>query len=231
LKIRSLAALCLLLAGCRQGLYNQQKVRPYRESTLFADGSGMRPIPAGTVARGHLRDDKALYAGVGPDGKLLNELPVPLSKQLLLRGQERFNIYCSPCHGRTGNGVGMIVRRGFKKPASFHIDRLKNERVGYFFDVMTHGFGQMSSYASQVSAGDRWAIAAYLRALQLSQAAPAAMLSDADRKELEGAPRAHELSAVGEGDVTAMPQNLRPDRGPVETSGGNPEKARGTPHK
>ncbi len=116
--------------------------------------------PPGTVARGFLRDDRALDFGQGPDGKFVTEIPVPVTKELLLRGRERYNIYCSPCHGRSGDGLGMIVQRGFKRPPSFYIDRLRNERIGYFFDVMSNGFNQMSSYASQVPVADRWAIAA-----------------------------------------------------------------------
>ncbi len=182
-------ALVPLAAGCRQGMFNQQKLKPYRPSALWENGSSARPLPAGTVPRGSLHD-RAYEAGVGPDGKFVTELPMPLTKELLLRGQERYNIFCSPCHGRTGDGVGMIVRRGFKRPPSFHIDRLKNERIGYFFDVDTNGFGQMSGYAAQVPVADRWAIAAYVRALQLSREMPAALLSDHDRAELDKAPPA-----------------------------------------
>ena len=110
---------------------------------------------------------------------------MPVTSQVIRRGQQRFDIYCSPCHSRLGDGRGMIVRRGFKQPSSFHIDRLRNQPIGYFFDVMTQGFGQMSSYASQVPVEDRWAIAAYIRALQLSAHAPVADLSASDRAELE----------------------------------------------
>lgn len=184
------AAAALLLAGCRQGLYNQQKLKPYRPSALWENGSSARALPAGTVARGFLREDRAWETGVGPDGKFVTELPVPLTKELLLRGRERYDIFCSPCHGRTGDGVGMIVQRGFKRPPSFHVDRLKNERIGYFFDVDTNGFGQMSGYAAQVPVADRWAIAAWVRTLQLSRETPASFLSDHDRVELDKAPPA-----------------------------------------
>lgn len=185
-----LLALAPLAAGCRQGMFNQQKLKPYRPSALWENGSSARTLPAGTVARGHLREDRAVEAGVGTDGKFVVELPVPLSKGLLLRGRERYDIFCSPCHGRTGDGTGMIVQRGFKRPPSFHIDRLKNERIGYFFDVQSNGFGQMSSYAAQVPVADRWAIAAYVRTLQLSREMPPALLSDHDRAELDKAPPA-----------------------------------------
>jgi len=186
----ALACASLGAAGCRQGLYNQQKMRPYRPNALFADGTSARPLPAGTVPRGFLRENRAFWAGQGPDGKFVTQIPVPLTKELLLRGQERYGIYCTPCHGRTGDGLGMIVQRGFKRPASFHVERLRNERIGYFFDVMTNGFGQMSSYASQVPAEDRWAIAAFVRTLQLSREAPAALLADHDRSQLQNAPAA-----------------------------------------
>ena len=178
--------LALSLAGCRNDMHNQPKTKPLRESRFFADGSSARPLPEGVVARGFLRADAALYKGMGADGKFVLELPVPLDRALLARGRERFDIYCSPCHGRTGNGQGMIVQRGFKNPSSFHVDRLRNERAGYFFDVMTNGFGQMSSYASQVTPEDRWATVACIRTLQASQNMPKAFLGKEDEKFLEG---------------------------------------------
>ncbi len=193
----ALAAAGLLAAGCRQGMYDQPKKKALAESDFYRDGQSARVPPAGTVARGYLRTDKALYAGQGPDGKFVAELPVPLTKELLLRGRERFDVFCSPCHAREGNGNGMIVQRGFKQPTSFHVDRLRQQPIGYFFDVMTNGFGQMSSYASQVPPEDRWAIAAYLRALQFSQSAPAAALSEADLKALD-APKAPAAPHGGE---------------------------------
>ncbi len=186
----AVASAALLLSGCRQGMFNQQKLKPYRPSALWQNGSSARPLPAGTVARGFLRENRAYEAGVGADGKFVVDLPVPVTKQLLLRGRERYDIFCSPCHGQTGDGTGMIVQRGFKRPPSFHIDRLRNERIGYFFDVDTNGFGQMSGYAAQVPVADRWAIAAYVRTLQLSREMPAVLLSDHDRTELDKAPPA-----------------------------------------
>ena len=214
-----LLALSLAFFACRQGMYNQPKMRPYRRSAFF-EGSSARPIPAGTVARGHLDEDSSYFAGIGPDGKLVTELPtrVALTRDLLARGKERFEIFCSPCHGRTGSGVGMIVRRGFKRPPAFTVDRLKSERIGYFFDVMTHGFGQMSSYAAQVPVGDRWAIAAYVRALQLSQAAPASVLTEADRKALDAALPARGPSDVGIGDVSVTLPSAHAHVGPAEVS-------------
>jgi mono/diheme cytochrome c family protein len=180
------AALCLLLAaGCelRQAMYNQPKYRPLDESAFFADGLSTRqPVP-GTVARGQLRQDSLLYTGkIG--GKLATLLPVPLTRDLLERGQEQYNVFCAPCHDRTGQGNGMIVQRGFKRPPSYHQQRLREVPVGYFFDVMTNGFGAMYSYASRIPVEDRWAIAAYVRALQLSQSAPFDQLPEEDQKRL-----------------------------------------------
>ena len=166
-------------------MYDQPRIKPLAPSDFYADGQSARqPVP-GTVARGQLHDDRVLHTGIGGDGKLVAVVPMPVTSQVIRRGQQRFDIYCSPCHSRLGDGRGMIVRRGFKQPSSFHIDRLRNQPIGYFFDVMTQGFGQMSSYASQVPVEDRWAIAAYIRALQLASHAPAAELPAADRAELE----------------------------------------------
>jgi len=178
---------CLLVAsGCRQNMHNQHKIKPYRGSDFFADGMGSRPLPAHTVSRYDLQEG-AFYTGVDMAGNPLNELPVPLTRELLQQGQERFNIFCSPCHGRLGDGHGMIAQRGFKQPTSFDDPRLRSSPVGYFFNVMTVGYGQMPAYAAQVPAGDRWAIAAYVRALQLSQRANLADLSPEGRKTVEAA--------------------------------------------
>jgi hypothetical protein len=177
-----------VLAGCRNEMYDQAKLKPLSESEFFPNKQTARPIPEDTVARGSLCDDKARCAGLGPDGKFVKDLPVPLTKQLMGRGHQRFDIFCSPCHGRQGDGLGMIVERGFKQPSTFHSDRLRDQPIGYFFDVMTQGFGQMSSYASQVPPEDRWAIASYIRALQLSQHAVVAELPALDRAKLGGAP-------------------------------------------
>jgi mono/diheme cytochrome c family protein len=178
---------CLGTAACRQDMFNQPKTKPLAQSDFFDDGRSARPSVEGTVARGELRADRVFYTGIGPNGKFVGTLPVPLTKDLLLRGQERFNIFCSPCHGRVGDGRGMIVQRGFKQPPSYHIDRLRAQPIGYFFDVMTNGFGQMSSYAAQVPPADRWAIAAYIRALQLSQNAPLAQVDARDRAAIQKA--------------------------------------------
>lgn len=178
-------AVLLAAAGCRQDMHNQPKLRPYRSSDFFANGSGMREIPAHTVARGTLREDALLFTGKLADGSMTSELPMPMTRALLLRGRERYDIFCSPCHGKLGDGRGMVVQRGYKQPTSYHDPRLREAPVGYFFDVMTNGFGVMSSYAPQVPVQDRWAIAAYIRALQLSQNVDAATLSPADRARLD----------------------------------------------
>jgi len=167
-------------AGCRQDMYNQPKATPLVESDFFGDGRSARgPVP-GTVARGQLAEDRAYAEGIGPDGKFVGHIPVPVDRALLMRGRERFDIFCSPCHDRTGSGQGMIVQRGYKQPPSLHEDRLRNQPIGYFFDVMTNGFGEMPAYASQIPRADRWAIASYIRALQFSQHAPLASLSAED---------------------------------------------------
>jgi mono/diheme cytochrome c family protein len=166
-------------------MHDQAKYEPYEASDFYADGEASRKPVAGTVARGWLREDPHLYRGVGADGGFATTLPMELSRDLLERGRERYDIYCSPCHGRTGDGLGMIVQRGFKQPTSFHEARLREMPYGYFFDVMTNGFGQMSSYATMVPVDDRWAIAAYLRVLQSSRYAPVGELAEEDRRQLE----------------------------------------------
>ncbi len=192
-RARSLSALsavpvlALALGACRNDMHHQAKIKPFRESTFFADGASARALPEGTVARGFLREDAAFFRGQGTDGKFVEKIPVPITRALLLRGRERFDIYCSPCHGRTGEGQGMIVQRGFKRPMSYHIDRLRAERAGYFFDVMTNGFGQMSGYAAQVPPEDRWAIVAWIRTLQASHHMPGDFLEKEDREQLDAA--------------------------------------------
>jgi hypothetical protein len=158
----------LLMIGCRQDMHNQPRYKPLAATDFFGDGRSARPAVEGTVARGHLRIDKARYTGK-ENGMDVTEFPFPITRADLLRGQERFNIYCSPCHSRAGDGNGMVVRRGFRQAASYHTAKLINAPVGHFFDVMTNGFGAMPSYASRVEPDDRWRIAAYIRVLQLSQ--------------------------------------------------------------
>src|SRR5439155_21609228 len=161
-------AAALLIAGCHRDMRDQPRYETLEASEIFADGQSARPTPAGTVARGQLQQDEAFYTGK-TGGNFVPQAPVAIDRQLLDRGQQRFNIYCSPCHGRTATGDGMIVRRGFRRPPSLHIDRLRDAPAGHFFDVMTHGFGAMPRYGAHVQPQDRWAIVAYIRALQLSQ--------------------------------------------------------------
>jgi hypothetical protein len=159
----------LLLAACRQDMHDQPKYIPLRPSDFFGDGRSERPLIEGTVARGHLQDDTLLYTGKGPDGKFTDTFPFAVTNDVLARGQQRFDIYCAPCHDRLGTGDGKIVRRGYRHPPSYHIDRLRQVPNGYIFDVITNGFGAMPDYAAQIQPRDRWAIVAYVRALQLSQ--------------------------------------------------------------
>jgi mono/diheme cytochrome c family protein len=179
-----LAALVLVSAGCRQDMQNQPKYIPLRPSDFFADGRSERPLVEGTVARGHLEDDTAYFTGKGPDGKPVDTFPFAVTKEVIERGQDRFNIYCAPCHDRLGNGDGMVVRRGYRKPPSYHIDRLRQVPNGYIYDVITNGFGAMPDYSAQIPAADRWAIVAYVRALQLSQNASVNDVPAQDRAQL-----------------------------------------------
>lgn len=190
-----LSAFCLLLSGCRRDMQDQPKAIAYRGNSFYKDGTGSRPLIEGTVPRGYLREDRALYFGkttgtaaqgaaapvasaspgtssastLYPDD--VDTFPFAITKEDLKRGQERYDIFCSVCHGMTGYGDGIIARRGFNKPspANYHQDRLRQAPVGHFFDVMTNGWGAMPSYASQIPVEDRWRIIAYVRALQLSQ--------------------------------------------------------------
>jgi hypothetical protein len=170
----SMAAL-LLAAGCRQDMHDQPKIISQRGSEMFADHRGARPQVANTVARGQLREDSYFYTGVvqGANGyrEEKNEMPFPVTLEVLRRGQERFNIYCSPCHSRVGNGLGAIVERGYKPAANLHDQVRLSQPISHYFYVMTHGYGAMPDYSAQLTPVDRWAVAAYVRALQLSQAA------------------------------------------------------------
>jgi mono/diheme cytochrome c family protein len=183
-----LAVLVALLAiagtGCRQDMHDQPKYKPYRQSEFFADGQAMRPFVAGTVARGTLRDATPFNTGKSGDD-FVTEIPVPVTAELLERGRGEFQVFCSPCHGRTGRGDGVIVQRGFKRPTSYHVDRLRQMPIGYLFDVITNGYGAMADYAAQVPIEDRWAIVAYVRTLQLSQYAPETDVPADRRAELE----------------------------------------------
>ena len=187
-----LVGLCLAGAACRRDMQDQPKIKTYRGSSFFGDGLASRPPVHGTIPRGFLRSDRTLYTGkkdqatvgttasatpsASPQAAGANAypddtdtFPFPITQETVVRGRERFEIFCSVCHGLTGHGDGMIVRRGFRKAASFHDDRLRQAPVGHFFDAITNGWGAMPPYAAQIPVQDRWAIIAYVRALQLSQ--------------------------------------------------------------
>lgn len=171
--IRTLAifgatAATLVLAGCRQDMHDEPKFFPQRGTTFYPDGRSARPQVANTVARSQGNEDSYFYTGM-INGKEGDGLPIDLTPDTMARGQERFNIYCTPCHSRVGNGDGMIVQRGYRPAGDFHTDRLRNAPLGHFFAVMTNGYGAMPDYAAQITPQDRWAIVAYIRALQLSQ--------------------------------------------------------------
>ena len=177
-----------LLLGCRQDMHVQPKYVPGDPSSFFPDGRSERPPVAGTVARGQLRTDALLYAG-RINGAVADMFPFPITSADLSRGRERYNIYCSPCHDYTGSGNGMIVQRGFPSPPSFHIERLRQAPAGHFFEVITNGLGLMYSYASRVSPDDRWRIAAYVRALQLSQHGAMGDVPASESNALSGQPQ------------------------------------------
>lgn len=170
-KFSSLGLLAVLaLAGCRQDMHDQPRFKPLAKSDFYPDLRSARAPVEGTVARGQLHDDAYFYTGkIGADPG--DYMPFPATEEVLARGQQRFNIYCAPCHSRVGDGNGMIVQRGYRHPPSYHIDRLRKAPLGYFFDVMTNGFGAMPDYSAQITPRDRWCIVAYIRALQLSQGA------------------------------------------------------------
>lgn len=164
----SLLIVTLLLSSCGMNMYDQPKAGLYQESPFFADGTSARPIIEGTVSRDRGAIEPSFFTGLDANG-LMTEVPIELTLEVLQRGQERYNIYCSPCHNYNGDGLGIIVQKGMVQPASFHEQRLRESPVGYFFNAMTNGFGRMYSYASRIPPEDRWAITAYIKALQLSQ--------------------------------------------------------------
>jgi hypothetical protein len=174
----------LFLASCRQDMHDQAKYEPLEKSEIFKDLRSSRPLVEGTIARGHLNENVQLYTG--KNGKdFVPGFPLDVTEQFVKRGQQRYNIFCTPCHDLVGNGLGIVVRRGFKRPPSFHISRLREAPPGYFYDVIANGFGAMSSYAEQVPVKDRWAIVSYIRALQLSQNAHLEDVPPQERQQLE----------------------------------------------
>jgi len=220
----------LCVSGCRQDMHNQPKYIPYRSTDFFPDGSSARQPVLGTVARGHLDADEYFYTGKvnGQDG---TELPFPVNKTVLERGQERYNIYCTPCHSRIGDGNGMIVQRGYRRAASFHDPRLVASPVGHFFDVMTNGWGAMPDYSAQIEPQDRWAIAAYIRVLQLSQNAtlqdvPADLQAklktrEEVEQELAGGEAGQRERNVGTGEGATGAREGSASVGPMEPAKGN----------
>lgn len=202
-----------LLVGCQQKMARQPSYKPLEPSTFFADGQSARPLVPGTVARGHLRTDAAFFTGkttsethdwvrpasvvgaaalgglwtavvaTADQNDYVNSFPLPITREVLRHGQDRYLIYCVVCHDSLGTGRGIVVERGYTPPPSYHIERLRQAPVGHFFDVITHGYGSMPSYAEQVAPRDRWAITAYIRALQLSQHFPEARLTESMRQE------------------------------------------------
>jgi mono/diheme cytochrome c family protein len=172
--------------ACRNDMGDQPRLKPLARSTFYPDGRASRPLVEDTVARGSLTRDELLETGK-LNGAIADVFPFPVTAAILDRGQERFDIFCSVCHGRTGEGDGMVVQRGFKRPPSFHVDRLRQAPAGHFFDVMTNGFGAMYDYRGRISPEDRWAIVAYIRALQLSQRATLTDVPAEDQGKLPGA--------------------------------------------
>ena len=196
---------CAALAGCRQDMHDAPRYEPLEQSAFFTDGRASRQLVANTVPRGLLREDEHLYTG-RVNGQLATEFPMPVTDEVMARGQERYQVFCTPCHGQTGIGNGMIVQRGFRQPPSYHEPRLVEAPVGYFFDVMTNGFGAMQDYAAQVPVADRWAIAAYIRALQFSRRATVNDVPADRRADLDRAPAAQGGAAapggIGEAGAT-----------------------------
>lgn len=219
--------------GCRQDMHDQPKFFPQRGTTLYADGRSVRPQVANTVAREQLHEDSYFYTGL-VDGKEGDGLPFPVTMKVLERGQERYNIYCTPCHSRVGNGEGMIVQRGYAKAGDFHTARLETAPLGHFFHVISNGYGAMPDYAAQVAPADRWAIAAYIRALQLSQKAQQADVPAGahvepltDIAEHEGLPGAfikewHVPSTAVTGTPDGQPMVLPAPGEPAKTTSAQP---------
>jgi len=181
------AGLALATVACRQDMHNQPRYKPLAATDFFGDGRSARPMIEGTVARGHLRLDEARYTGKVNE-KEVEAFPFPITREDLMRGRERFNIFCSPCHSRAGDGQGMVVKRGFKSPPSYYSERVLKAAVGHYFDVVTNGFGAMPSYASRVPVDDRWRIIAYIKTLQYSQTALLADVPAGKRGDLEKTP-------------------------------------------
>lgn len=182
-----LLSLALFTSGCRLDMQDGPRYKPLQGSSFFADGRSARPIPAGTIAIDQLNDTDSIHTGAA-NGAFLETIPVPVNLALLRRGEQRFDIFCTPCHGYLGDGDGMVARRGFKIPANFNSDRVRQEPPGYLFQVITNGYGAMPDYADQIPTEDRWAIVAYVRALQLSQNAPLSDVPSQTQTQLQSQP-------------------------------------------
>lgn len=179
----------LVTTACRQDMQDQPKYKPLAASKFFTDGRSARPIPANTIARDELNDDDSFHTGEA-NGAFLDTIPLPVDLRLLERGHDRYNIFCSPCHGEVGDGLGMIARRGFQIPANLHTDRLRSVPPGYIYQVIKNGYGAMPDHGDQIPVRDRWAIVAFVRALQLSRHATVADMPAAEREQLDNAPEA-----------------------------------------
>lgn len=184
MKTSFLLALALITAACRQDMHDQPKYKPLAESSFFADGRAARPIPANTVARDALNDTDTYHTG-SANGDFAPTIPVPITMELLQRGQDRFDIFCSPCHSRLGDGNGMVAQRGFRIPQNLTSERIRRVPPGYIFQVISNGYGGMPDHRDQIPVADRWAIVAYIRALELSREAPVSDLSPQQRSALE----------------------------------------------
>jgi cytochrome c553 len=177
----------LLLSSCKQDMADQGRLTPLAYSAFFKDGRVDRPQPLGTVARTQLHEDTLLYTGMQNNG-LSTTFPFPITRDIVKRGQERYDIFCAPCHDRAGTGKGLAIQNGFQRvPESFHQQRLRDAVPGYYYQAISNGFGVMNGYAPLISPEDRWAIVAYIRALQLSENAVVEDLPEADREKLETA--------------------------------------------
>ena len=207
--VAAIAVLVMFATACRQDMHDAPRYEAFEASASFADGRASRSAPTGTVARGWLREDEALYTGK-VNGQPVDEFPFAIAAADLQRGQQRFNIYCTPCHGKLGDGNGMVVQRGLRQAASFHQDRLRQEKVGYFFDVITNGFGAMPDYAAQIPVRDRWLIVAYVRTLQFSQHAPVNDLPPDQRAAIDASAEA------GQGTTARPPTSAGATAGKAE---------------
>ena len=207
--------LLLALTACRRDMQDQPRYKPLAASEFFSDGRSARPEVEGTIARGQLRIDEARYTGkiAGED---ITEFPIPISKDDIERGQARFNVYCTPCHGRLGDGNGMVVMRGFRQPPSYYSQRLMDAPVGHFYDVISNGFGSMASYASRVTPDDRWRIIAYIRALQFSESAK---LSDVPADARQNLTVEAPLRNSGEPGDVPIPAPVLPAPAPTNPGG------------